>query len=78
MTSYSTSRNSPRFTAEDAGEFYLTSPLANRCVRAGLDQLGTIHILLHEIELLQNQCAKLLAEKPPVLFDSYSDSANFK
>jgi len=78
MTSYSTSRNSPRFTAEDAGEFYATSPLANRCVRAGLDQLGTIHILLHEIELLQNQCAKLLAEKPPVLFDSYSDSANFK
>jgi hypothetical protein len=78
MTSHSTSRNSPRFTAEDAGEFYLTSPLANRCVRAGLDQLGTIHALLHEIEFLRNQCAKLLAEKPPVLFDSYSDSANFK
>jgi hypothetical protein len=37
MTSYSTSRNSPRFTAKDAGEFYATSPLANRCVRAGLD-----------------------------------------
>jgi len=78
MANHSTSRNSPRFTAEDAGEFYLTSPLANRCVRAGLDQLGTIHVLLHEIELLQNQCAKLLAEKPPVLFNGYSDSANFK
>jgi hypothetical protein len=71
-------RNSPRFIAEDAGKFYLTSPLANRCVRAGLDQLETIHVLLHEIELLQNEYAKLLAEKPPVLFDGYSDSSNFK
>ena len=73
-----TSRNSPRFTAEDAGEFYLTSPLANRCVRAGLDQLQTIHVLLCEIELLRNQCARFLAEKPPVLFDGYFDSSNFK
>ena len=73
-----TSRNSPRFTAEDAGEFYLTSPLANRCVRAGLDQLQTIHVLLREIELLRNQCARFLAEKPPVLFDGYFDSSNFK
>jgi hypothetical protein len=71
-------KNSPRFTAEDAGEFYSTSPLANRCVRAGLDQLATVHVLLHEIRLLQNQCATLLAEKPPVLFDGYSDSSNFK
>jgi hypothetical protein len=74
----STFRSSPRFTAEDAGEYYSTSPLANRCVRAGLDQLGTIHALLHEIELLQNQCTKLLTEKPPVIFDGYPDCANLK
>ena len=71
-------RNSPRFIAEDAGEFYLTSPLANRCVRAGLDQLTAVHVLLHEIKILQNQCATLLTERPPVLFDGYSDSSNFK
>jgi hypothetical protein len=46
--------------------------------RGGSQQLGTIHVLLCEIELLQNQCARLLTEKPPVLFNGYSDSANFK